>query len=153
MNRFITICAATLLATGLVAAPAMAAQTADKAAGSAQTKRPDPQKVAKRTVQKVMSLLDKHRQTYKKHPQKLYAMINEVLVPHFDVDFMAKLVLGQHWDAATPEQRKRFTRLFKNMLVHKYGTALLAFGDQKIEYLRCAPGRTQRISHSASGST
>lgn len=137
MNRLIATFAAAVLATGLIAGPVMAASAETQKATDADKAQqvPDPHKVAKRTVSKVLALLDKHRQEYKTHPQKLYAMINRVLIPHFDVDYMAKLVLGRHWHSATPEQRERFTELFQNMIVQSYGQALLGFDDEQIEYL------------------
>lgn len=137
MNRLISLFTAVLFGIGLIASPALAAEanTQTKAEAKQTQKIPDPHKVAKRVVSKVLTLLEKHRKTYKKHPQKLYAMINRVLIPHFDVDYMAKLVLGRHWRSATPQQRKHFTRLFKKMIVQTYGQALLAFDDEQIEYL------------------
>lgn len=125
---------AVLLSTGFIASPVVAA-AANNGTQSNQRQIPDPQKVAKETVSKVLSLLQKNRQTYKKHPEKLYDMINEVLIPHFDMDFIARFVLGRYWRKATPEQRERFIRLFKRKLVHTYGEGLLRFDNEKIEYL------------------
>ena len=44
------------------------------------------------------------RAEFRKDPTKLYALVDEVLLPHFDVSHAARLVLGRHWQTATPEQ-------------------------------------------------
>lgn len=138
MHRFIgTLTVALLGSALLIGGPAVAA-TATQAQASTDGKTaqlPDPQAVAKQTVSQVLTLLEEHRQEYKSNPDKLYAMINEVLLPHFDIEYISKLVLGRHWRTATPEQRQQFTKLFKTMLVHNYGSALLAFDNETIEYL------------------
>jgi len=54
-----------------------------------------------------------------------------VLLPNFDSDYSARLVLGQTWKTATPEQRKRFVDAFYHSLLHNYGAALLNFTADK----------------------
>lgn len=136
MHRFIGTFTAMLLGSGLIASPVLAAAPAANAAvDDQQTDLRAPQVVASETVDHVLALLEENRQLYKRNSDKLYAMINRVLVPHFDIPFIAKLVLGRHWRAASPEQRAHFTELFKTMLVHTYGNALLGFDDEQIEYL------------------
>ncbi len=49
---------------------------------------------------------------------------SKYLLPHFDSEFAAQLVLGQYWRTATPEQRKRFVDAFYKSLLHNYGAAL-----------------------------
>ena len=51
-------------------------------------------------------------------------LVDEILLPHFDTDYAARLVLGKHWRTATPEQRKRFIDAFYQSLLRNYGEAL-----------------------------
>jgi phospholipid transport system substrate-binding protein len=54
-----------------------------------------------------------------------------VLLPNFDTDYSARLVLGQTWRTATPDQRKRFVDAFYHSLLRNYGAALIDFtGDR-----------------------
>jgi len=71
--------------------------------------------------------LDKNRPVYAKDPAKLDALVANVLLPNFDSEYSARLVLGQAWRTATPEQRKRFVDAFYHSLLRNYGTALLNF--------------------------
>src|SRR5258707_1256900 len=55
------------------------------------------------------------------------------LLQNFDTEYSARLVLGQSWRTATPEQRKRFVDAFYHSLLRNYGAALVDFtGDRFI---------------------
>jgi phospholipid transport system substrate-binding protein len=71
--------------------------------------------------------LDANRQMYKHDPAKLDALVANVLLPNFDTEYAARLVLGQTWRTATPEQRKRFVDAFYHSLLRNYGAALVDF--------------------------
>jgi phospholipid transport system substrate-binding protein len=53
--------------------------------------------------------------------------VGNVLLPNFDTEYAARLVLGQTWRTATPEQRKRFVDAFYHSLLRNYGAALVDF--------------------------
>ena len=60
-----------------------------------------------------------------KNPQELYSVVGDILLPRFDFEYASRLVLGQAWRNATPEQRKAFQDAFYKYLVHSYADALL----------------------------
>lgn len=95
----------------------------------------DPGDVARATVQTLLEELNSRRAELRQNPEQLYALIERVLVPKIDVDYMAQLVLGRHARAATPEQMQRFTAAFKQMVIQTYGNALYGFDDEKVEFL------------------
>jgi phospholipid transport system substrate-binding protein len=55
------------------------------------------------------------------------------LLPHWDIDRSAKLVLGAHWRTATPDQRKRFIDAFYQSLLANYGSALVDFTSDRLK--------------------
>jgi len=63
---------------------------------------------------------------------ELYALINEILVPHFDMRYAGRLVLGKHWKPATKEQRDRFIDAFYDFLLQSYANGVLKFNDDEI---------------------
>jgi phospholipid transport system substrate-binding protein len=71
--------------------------------------------------------LDANRATYAKDPAKLDALVANVLLPNFDTEYAARLVLGQTWRTATEDQRKRFVDAFYHSLLRNYGAALVNF--------------------------
>ena len=44
--------------------------------------------------------LDVHRAEYARDPAKLEAVVTRILLPYFDSDYAAQLVLGQYWGGA-----------------------------------------------------
>ena len=96
---------------------------------------PGPQELMQDTAQRMVDALDKDREGYRKDPQRVSALVDEILLPHFDTQYSAQLVLGKHWRAASPEQRKRFIDAFYHSLLNKYGNALADFTSDRMEIL------------------
>jgi phospholipid transport system substrate-binding protein len=86
-----------------------------------------PQELVENSAKRMLVELDANRQMYAKDPAKLDALVANVLLPNFDTEYAARLVLGQTWRTATPEQRKRFVDAFYHSLLRNYGTALIDF--------------------------
>ena len=93
-----------------------------------------PDALVKETTEKVLDELSANRATYRSDTAQLYAMVNEVVLPHFDFERMSKLVLGRHWRDASPTQREKFEQEFKSLLVRTYATALFEYTGQRIVY-------------------
>jgi phospholipid transport system substrate-binding protein len=97
------------------------------AAPAAATSTLGPQELVENSAKRMLVELDKNRPMYKNDPAKLDALVANVLLPNFDTEYAARLVLGQTWRTATPEQRKRFVDAFYHSLLHNYGAALVDF--------------------------
>jgi len=129
-------CCLSFMALGLAAAaeaqaPGGAAATATAPPADTATAPPantmGPQELVENSAKRMLAELDKNRPVYAKDPAKLDALVANVLLPNFDSEYSARLVLGQAWRTATPEQRKRFVDAFYHSLLRNYGTALLNF--------------------------
>ena len=101
-----------------------------------------PDQIAREATDKIVSLLKVNKDAYTEDRKKLYAMVDENVLPHFDFRAMSRTVLGRHWRAADEAQRTRFIDEFRNLLVRTYATALLKYNNEKIVYLpfRLSPG-------------
>jgi phospholipid transport system substrate-binding protein len=86
-----------------------------------------PQELVENSAKRMLVELDANRAMYVKDPAKLDALVANVLLPNFDTEYAARLVLGQTWRTATPEQRKRFVDAFYHSLLRNYGAALVDF--------------------------
>ncbi len=61
---------------------------------------------------------------------ELYTLVDELLLPGFDVNYASKLVLGRtHWTTATEAQRDRFIAAFYGFLVRTYAKGLVGFSQ------------------------
>jgi phospholipid transport system substrate-binding protein len=123
MIRIITAMLVSVLVIGAHAADAPAPAPSDLT----------PQQLVENSAKKMLAELDANRAMYKGDPKKLDALVGNVLLPNFDTEYSARLVLGQYWRTATPEQRKRFVDAFYHSLLRNYGAALVDFtGDRFI---------------------
>jgi phospholipid transport system substrate-binding protein len=84
-----------------------------------------PDAALRSTTEQIRGLIRQHHDEYKANQDKFYQAVNDVVVPRFDVPFIAKLVLGRNYRAASPDQRTHFANAFKDMLVHSYANAML----------------------------
>jgi phospholipid transport system substrate-binding protein len=123
MIRIVTAVLLSMLAVG--------AHAADTPAPAANANTLTPQALVENSAKKMLVELDANRAMYKGDPKKLDALVGNVLLPNFDTEYSARLVLGQSWRTATPEQRKRFVDAFYHSLLRNYGAALIDFtGDR-----------------------
>jgi phospholipid transport system substrate-binding protein len=86
-----------------------------------------PQELVENSAKRMLVELDANRPVYAKDQAKLDALVANVLLPNFDTEYAARLVLGQTWRTATPDQRKRFVDAFYHSLLRNYGAALVDF--------------------------
>jgi len=96
---------------------------------------PAPDQIARNATDKIVALLKANKAEYNRDHKKLYAMVDEHVLPHFDFRAMSRTVLGRHWRAASEDQRARFIAEFRELLVRTYATALLKYNDEEIVYL------------------
>jgi phospholipid transport system substrate-binding protein len=119
----IMVSGACLAAAPQATAPAAAGPATPTAAPSSLS----PQELVENSAKKMLVELDANRAMYAKDPAKLDALVANVLLPNFDTEYAARLVLGQTWRTATPDQRKRFVDAFYHSLLRNYGAALVDF--------------------------
>lgn len=114
MKKFI----ATLV---FVALPALAAQ--------------GPEQLIRETSNQVLAELTANAETYKTDPQRIYRLVDEVVLPHFDFAAMTDLALGKHKDKVSAEQKPTIVNEFRALLVRTYSSALLEYTNQELVYL------------------
>jgi phospholipid transport system substrate-binding protein len=104
-----------------------------------------PEQLVEDSAKRMLTELDANRAMYTKDPSKLDSLVANVLLPNFDSEYSARLVLGQSWRTATPDQRKRFVDAFYHSLLRNYGNALLNFTADRFTILpyKGDPGDTQ----------
>lgn len=96
---------------------------------------PTPNEIVETAAQSVLDAIDGKREHLKEHPEELYSLIEEVLVPRFDRAYSARLVLGKHWRSASTEQKKRFVEAFHQSLLAQYAEGMLDFTAEKLKVL------------------
>jgi phospholipid transport system substrate-binding protein len=123
-----------LAAAGLGSLAGAAAPPAAPPAQGAQSQQ-NPSDLVQQTAQGILKDLDANRDAYKKDPSKVATLVDKWLLPHFDSEYAARLVLGQYWRTATPDQRKRFIDAFYHSLISNYGNYLTDFTADRLKVL------------------
>lgn len=95
----------------------------------------DPETLVRQTSDRMLAVLKEQQDVIKAEPKRLYGLVDDIVLPHFDFVRMARWVLGKHWRKATQAQQQQFVDEFRTLLVRTYGTALLEYTDQKINFL------------------
>jgi phospholipid transport system substrate-binding protein len=117
-----------LILFALGAVPAFAADTA-------ATPGLGPQEIIEQVSRDLLRELDADRAAIVADRTRLRALVDRYLLPHFDTDYAARLVLGKHWRTATESQRKRFIEAFYGALMADYGDALVEFTSDRLRIL------------------
>jgi phospholipid transport system substrate-binding protein len=94
-----------------------------------------PEQLIKITADEVLEIIKSHSQEFKQDPARLYAMVDEKVLPHFDFNRMTDLALGRYKVKVNKQQKPKLVNEFRQLLVRTYGKALLEYNDQVIRYL------------------
>jgi phospholipid transport system substrate-binding protein len=108
---------------------------------------PSPVELVKDTTSRLLTAVREQKSDIDRDENRLYSLISDIALPHFDFDRMSIWTLGHYWRSATPEQRERFVAQFRQLLLRTYGHTLMEYRDTKIRYLPllAAPG-AQRVT-------
>ncbi|MGB3462766.1 MlaC/ttg2D family ABC transporter substrate-binding protein [Rhodanobacter lindaniclasticus] len=132
MLRRLALATALAFAT-VVGAPAFAQDAAAAAAPAAVQQA--PVQIVQSIADQLATAIEGHRDELKRDKEKLIAIIDDVFLPHFDIDYASILVLGRHAREATPAQRDRFAKAFYNSITHRYAEGLLNYTRGKVKVL------------------
>jgi phospholipid transport system substrate-binding protein len=94
-----------------------------------------PQELMEKVSQELLRDLDANRKALEADPAGLHVLVDKHLLPYFDTDYSARLVLGKHWRTATAAQRERFISAFVGSLMSDYGDAILKFTADRLVIL------------------
>lgn len=105
----------------LLARPVLAAHAAEQ--------------LVQETTEKVLARLKVDAEKLRANNDRIYPLVEDLVLPHFDFSKMSQWVLGKHWRTAEAAQRETFTGEFRTLLVRTYAKALLEYTDQTMHYL------------------
>lgn len=94
-----------------------------------------PTTVIRGTVEELLSRLEASTNGAGDSPERVYALVNDVVVPHLDMPRIARIVLGKYARRVDAAELAAFTREFQKLLVRTYATSLNAYTGEKIDVL------------------
>lgn len=87
------------------------------------------------TSDQMINALRQNQSSLQSNPQLVYGFTTHILLPHVDINGMARSVLGRNgWAQATPAQRAQFTQEFTTLLVHTYSGAFAKYSNQTVQF-------------------
>lgn len=93
-----------------------------------------PDVFIKRISQEVLETAKSDRDIQSGNQQKILDVVQSKILPNVDFQRMTALAAGRHWREATPEQQKRLTEEFRDLLVYTYAGAIAQIRDQQLEF-------------------
>jgi len=102
---------------------------------AANVRAETPNDVIESAIAELATALDGKREALADDRDSLYEIINDILLPRFDRQYAARLVLARHWRNADDEQRKRFIDAFYNSMLKRYADGVLEFQEDRVEVL------------------
>ena len=87
------------------------------------------------TARELAATIQARRAEFEADPYQLYALVDDILLPHFDMMRGCRGILAQYWTGLDSAERNRFVIAFYNYLVAAYGTALLHFNQDTLRVL------------------
>jgi phospholipid transport system substrate-binding protein len=125
------VVAAVVLLTAVSPAPSAEAPASDRGA----------EQVVRHTAGELLTVLEQRRTEIAARPDGIYALVNRIVVPHFDFERITRYALGRYWHDADAQQRRALTDAFQRLLVGTYAKALLKYSGQRVRVLAARPGQ------------
>lgn len=95
----------------------------------------DPEKLVRDTTDVILAKITAERSLIEADNNRLYKMVNDIVLPHFDFSGMTRLAVGKYWRKIKAADREALATQFRHLLVRTYGRALLEYTDQELVYL------------------
>ena len=82
------------------------------------------------TIEQLLDELGSNRPEYEADECQLYSMVGDLVLSHFWVNKIVRIILGKHFKEASPEMQTRFTDAFMEMMIRTYATAMFEYTEQ-----------------------
>jgi phospholipid transport system substrate-binding protein len=93
-----------------------------------------PDVFIKRISQEVLETAKNDKDIQSGNQQKILDVVQSKILPNVDFQRMTALAAGRYWREATPEQQKRLTEEFRDLLIYTYAGAIAQIRDQQLEF-------------------
>ncbi|WP_313168193.1 MlaC/ttg2D family ABC transporter substrate-binding protein [Massilia oculi] len=118
--HLVAAAATVAFSTVLVAAPVAAAEA--------------PDALVKRISNEVIDSVKADKEIQAGNRSKIMSLVNEKILPYVDAEKMTQQAAGRHWRTATPEQKQKLTKEFRDLLVYTYAGALSTIKNETVEF-------------------
>ena len=93
-----------------------------------------PKEQIKKTVDNVISILKDPKYKGEKKSRERRSVLRNEIGKVFDFEEMSKRSLGVYWKERTPQEKKEFVDLYKDLLERSYSGKIESYTDEEIIY-------------------
>lgn len=83
-----------------------------------------PDVMVKRVSQEIIDLATSDREIQAGNRKRILEVVNQKILPHADFQRATALAVGRHWRTATPDQKERLIKEFRDLLMYTYAGAM-----------------------------
>jgi phospholipid transport system substrate-binding protein len=95
---------------------------------------PPPLIMMKNISDNTLSALKKNKSSLNNR-QVIHKIVNQEVVPYFDMETVARSVVGRnYWEQATAQQKNEFIRAFQYYVTDMYSTALASYNNEAVVF-------------------
>lgn len=93
-----------------------------------------PDLLVKRVTDEVLEIVAKDHAIRNGDTQKIIALVDAKVLPHFNFQRMTALALGREWRKADAGQKQRLVAEFRTLLVRTYANAFNSYSNQRVNF-------------------
>ncbi len=88
-----------------------------------------PDEMLKIATTKMLRSINASQAEIKQSPDKIKSLVEDIILPHLDFIAASKMVMGKYWRQAEKQQKVKFIRQFRLLLLRFYSSALSEYLD------------------------
>ncbi len=111
-------------------------------ASPAMAQGQDPETLIKTISSEVLATIKADREIQAGNISKINALVESKILPYVDFSRMTASAVGRHWAGANPEQQRKITAEFRQLLIYTYAGALTEVKDQTIRFRPMRPSQS-----------
>jgi phospholipid transport system substrate-binding protein len=77
----------------------------------------EPRKLIRSLSDQVLAALQTQESEFQGDPEKLFVMVEQIILPRVDLPRLSSLTIGKHWRTTTAEQQQAFSDAFKHLVI------------------------------------
>ncbi len=102
--------------------------------GQAQAADQEIRALVKEVSDKILKRTAARRDELRQHPERLSAVLGDLVNPYFDFRAMTQSAMGKYWPRASASEQNLITQEYTKLLIRTYGAAVLNYSGKPIEF-------------------
>lgn len=98
-----------------------------------------PQEMLESVTQQILVKLKAEKTAIQTDSARLIQIVDEIIMPHVDIEETSKRILAKNWREMTPTQHQQFVKEFEIQLIRTYAAAFRSYDQQHIVFVGTRP--------------